>query len=424
MRLAARIAPLAAGLLAVGALAARHNGWPRLLIPMLLGVGFLAAALGVWAVRRVRASTQAAADRVDRDASLGGALSSAHWFATRTPPSDDASAEWVSFHIDRAVADANRVEWPRVYARPRTGWSWTAAVALSVVALLLSIGLPARAERMTPQQALAAGLSRLANDPNVPVAARLALSELMDAVEADALTNEQLAQASALIDVAALDPATRQQLQKLLSAAARQQQADAAQPAKRTASPAGTPTPADASEPVTPDEASDTWAMDERAAKEANDAAQRGEENKGGSAAQMAAMPSSSDRSGSDAAGAQTRDATSALGASQMMIGDVLGDLNGATGASAGGPKNDVSAPNVEITLAAALRREVIEAHDDIKGEDVKNLEHRRRAEQAASALALGGAAARQTFDRARVEPAPPVPEGRRALLEGYFTRK
>jgi hypothetical protein len=130
-----------------------------------------------------------------------------------------------------------------------------------------------------------------------------------------------------------------------------------------------------------------------------------------------------SDKSNPGQQGAQARDRAAALGASQVTLGERPSESNAASGVPMGGRSNGATAPSVAIELPDLLSREVIEAHDDLAGADVKNQDRRRRAEQAASGLAYTGTAGLQTFSRAHLTAPLPVPEARRALIERYFTR-
>ena len=102
---------------------------------------------------------------------------------------------------------------------------------------------------------------------------------------------------------------------------------------------------------------------------------------------------------------------------------DELGSGDAPSGASVAGARAETSLGTSQ-GLTAALRKEVVEARRDVQGANVNSPERRRQAEQAASSLGFSRTAALEAFDRAHAEPPPRVPDGRRALLEGYFARR
>jgi hypothetical protein len=92
-------------------------------------------------------------------------------------------------------------------------------------------------------------------------------------------------------------------------------------------------------------------------------------------------------------------------------------------GVGAGGSSS--STPNgggVMPDLAAALRHEVVEAHEDDVSGDVHS-DERRKTDRGSAATAFTHSAAGQS-DGSRAVAPPTVPESRRAGLQTYFTRK
>src|SRR5262245_32666564 len=102
------------------ALTGRFLGWRPVFSYGLLGV--LGAGLGAYSrlSRRLRASTDGIAARVDADAGLGGELRSAHWFATQS-----GISAWPAFHLERAAERAGRIAWQTVYPRERHSRAWS-----------------------------------------------------------------------------------------------------------------------------------------------------------------------------------------------------------------------------------------------------------------------------------------------------------
>jgi len=72
--------------------------------------------------------------------------------------------------------------------------------------------------------------------------------------------------------------------------------------------------------------------------------------------------------------------------------------------------------------LAAALRKETLEAHADAAGENIQT-DIRRKTERATSTIAYASTAP-ATFDRSRATAPPAVPESRRAAVKTYFIRR
>jgi hypothetical protein len=137
VRVLARLAPGAAALAFVLAIAARLAGWSGAW-PMGLGVLILAAlAAYVLAHGRRRATSDAIAARVDDDAALHGELRSAHWFAST--PAPDA---WATYHLDQAATRADAVDWASLYPPVRAARSWIVAGVLAAAALVVNLGVP------------------------------------------------------------------------------------------------------------------------------------------------------------------------------------------------------------------------------------------------------------------------------------------
>ena len=85
---------------------------------------------------------------------------------------------------------------------------------------------------------------------------------------------------------------------------------------------------------------------------------------------------------------------------------------------NSGPPPNGGAMPGIE----QALKRETIEASTDTQGENVLS-ETRRQTERGQATVGFSHSAAVRSAPSA-AEAAPPVPEGRRAAVQSYFTRK
>jgi hypothetical protein len=139
----------------------------------------------------------------------------------------------------------------------------------------------------------------------------------------------------------------------------------------------------------------------------------------------MAASPSSKYAEGkmSDASLQMTRESASDAGASKMMPGGG-GMMGGDSSSGAGGNKGDKAGQATPQQIALALRKELIEANQDLQGQNVTKEDLRRKTEQGHSAMGFTHAAAPTTFDPSRSGAPPAVPEARQPLLQRYFIRR
>jgi hypothetical protein len=118
-----------------------------------------------------------------------------------------------------------------------------------------------------------------------------------------------------------------------------------------------------------------------------------------------------------------SKDSEPGAGAGMMMMSQQMGP-KGQPGAGFGGAGNSGKPPNggVAPELEQALRRETIEASDDTAGDNVLS-ETRRKTEHGQATVAFTHSAPGSSA-RSRAAAPPPVPEGRRAAVQNYFTRK
>ena len=116
-----------------------------------------------------------------------------------------------------------------------------------------------------------------------------------------------------------------------------------------------------------------------------------------------------------------TREAASDPGGQMMMQGGgpMGGDPQAGAGNSGARGRGDGKGP-----LAEALRRELIEANADTAGANVSKEDLRRKTEQGHSTLGFTRAAPRGAYARGRAVPPPPVPDGRRPLVQSYFIKR
>ncbi len=421
VRVLARLAPGAAALAFVLAIASRLAGWSGAW-PMGLGGLILAALAAYVLVRgRRRATTDAIAARVDDDATLHGELRSAHWFASA--PARDA---WAAYHVDQAATRTDGVDWASLYPPVRAARSWIVAGVLAAAALGVNIGVPglvpAPLSEMLAGRAAAA--DRLSDDLQKKLDALLAAMEEGRLSAAD--TKAALDQMKDLM--AKVDPALQKKIDEMIKngqlgkdAATKRTDLDAETLAERgerdKASSGGLP------EDI-------RWALEDLASKLANASAERqtakgnpsassetGEKGKG------SAQAETSQASAAEAAMQMVREAASDAAAAKMMMGGG-GMMGGDSRSGAGGNEGKETGAADALLIAQALRKETVEASADMLGANVNKEDIRRKTEQSTSTLGYTRVQAPAAFERGRADAPPPVPEARRDLLLKYFIRR
>jgi hypothetical protein len=118
-----------------------------------------------------------------------------------------------------------------------------------------------------------------------------------------------------------------------------------------------------------------------------------------------------------------SKDSDAGAGAGMMMMSEQpgsLGDPSSGFGGAGGGAKTNGAGkmPGLE----QALRRETVEASADTAGANVLS-EVRRKTEHGQATVGFTHSEAGPS-DRTRAAAPPAVPEGRRAIVQTYFTRK
>ena len=96
-RLVWRVVPVIAGAALAVAAARRWMPWGAWTPAAVLIVGVMALAAYIFVATRARSLADRAATAIDADASLGGELRSASWFASRGGRDD-----WADLHLERA----------------------------------------------------------------------------------------------------------------------------------------------------------------------------------------------------------------------------------------------------------------------------------------------------------------------------------
>jgi hypothetical protein len=117
------------------------------------------------------------------------------------------------------------------------------------------------------------------------------------------------------------------------------------------------------------------------------------------------------------------REAAKDPGAAQMMMGGA-GMMGGDSQAGAGGNSGQKTGQADVKSIAEALRRELVEANADARGENVPIEDIRRKTEQGKSTLGFSRVMPLTTFDKSRTVAPPAVPVARHPLLYNYFIRK
>jgi len=407
LRELAYLAPRAAVVCFVGAVAIRLAGGPNLVLVLVVVLGLLTAA--AVSHRRARPAGDPAA-KADADAGLGGELRSAHWFVSAG--THDA---WASYHVAQAAERTSTVQWPALYPREPRRRAWLTAIALSAASLMVSLVVPPldRLPFQPTREVLAD--SELTPEQLAQLEAWLASLDPEDLMAADGALDEALGN-QLEIDLSDLSPELREKLEEL----ARSAEGRAA--LERSAADAP-----EAGEPVTNREDLD-WATDEAAARQANadaaatDLSEAGVEQQaqnGEESAEAAAGGTSSSEPPSESGRLSAREAAGEASASQFIQAE-----GGPPGGDSGpGDPNLANAPAGQAAeaIAVALREERVRAHADATG-DTNPDAATRRTGQADSALVFEGGSV-PVAGRSRSVGAPPPPDGRRPLVFDFFTR-
>ena len=418
-----RVAPLAAAVCLAVAAAARWAGWSPLVPVGAVVLAVAALVLVVVVARRHRDVSDRVAAALDADASLNGELRSAHWFAHQNGP--DA---WVDFHLHRAADRLQQVDWNALYPAPPVARDRIASLAMMAGALALALIGPGRvsavADAVTANTRKPVPLSGRALE-SLPPELRKKIEDLLAAVEAGragSLTGAQVRDLLAQLDqlragvsadkpkppqdAAQLDPSKRPNEADLKALAQRAKKASEKaelQPETRDAL-------ADMS-----DDLSDAAAEARKSApKELQDAVQTKEVQQG-EAAKSASSENvaPSGQSMKDTAGAGT------VGI-MMMTRDSGG--NGDPGFGPGQTPDPNGGQGALPDLAAALRKETIEAGADNIGDNLPT-SVRRRTEHGNATIGYAHSAP-AAAEHGRSAAPPPVPEARRGAVRAYFSRK
>jgi len=425
--LVARLAPYAAGIGLAAALAARWFGWSRTIPAVVFALGLVGSLAILWWARRALEVTNAAATEIDAKAALGGELRSAHWFAAHEVPhaaGDQEPGQWAAFHVQKAAARIQSIDWSSLYPPVRAARQWMASAALVSLAVVALVIGPRSTAAMLAEQGLTAQEAELAALEMLPEDLQKKIDELLAAIKDGQLSDD--AMRLKVDEIRAL-------LDKLANAEEASRQGDAAKNAQPGDAPGedGALTKkaeelADSSAGLPEDV---RWSIDDLASRLANaDANKRDTNDKNASASEQTgekgAGSDEAEQAGmTEAAGMQlVREAASDAAEGQMMNGGggaMGGDSRPGEGGNQGG-----NGPAAELAaLKQALRQETIQAQADLLGESV-DTEIRRKTEQSQAKIGFTGVATPTSFDRSRAALPPPVPEAHRSLLQRYFLRR
>lgn len=428
----AHLAPYAAGLGVMLAIAARWFGWNAGVPAVVLLV--LAATLGLmaWWGGRALPVTDAAAARIDEDAQLAGELHSAHWFAGRSTPGHQSSedAEWSSYHLAHASRRVSSVDWSALYPPVKAARQWMTSGALVAMAVLaLVIGPRSRAtmlrdQGLTDEQIAAAMAGEMLPD-ELQAKIDAILGELAEGGLTDAEAQLKMDELRDLLGD--LNKAIKEGELSDLKAAENAQMSDAKaggeKPSDQLAAKAEEA--ADASAGLPEDV---RWSLEDLANRLANAQPNQSETNQNNPSASEQTGEKGNPSEGAEAsqmaqqAGMQmVREAATDAQQGQMMQGGG-GAMGGDSRPGAGGNQGGQGQLDMKA-LAQALRQELIQAEQDQLGENI-DTELRRKTEQSQAKVSFTRVPAPTTFDRSRAALPPPVPEAHRSLLQRYFNRR
>jgi hypothetical protein len=415
-----RAAPFAAaaclGVAAIG----RLLGWPPTLAFFALLATIAGSCVYVLVRNRVQPVSDAIAAALDEQASLGGELRSANWFAAA-----ERQDAWINLHLQRAADRLERTDWRELYPPIRAPRARAATAGLIVATIAVALlfpeytGLRSRASAQTaetppPQRQLPKDLQE-------------ALEELLAAAEAGTLDD----QATLLSSAEMKELLTK--LRELRDTESLKELSHAMSPEDESAPPKGSAEEMKAladrlrrAGEINP-EVLEFRKTVEQLAKNLSEAAaaEEGEQQN----ARTAPSHETGDLKGASSSSTPNEPTIQSLKESQaaagadsvMMMTDKDANAAGPPGFGVGG-SGATSGEAKPTNIEAVLRQETIEANADTQGPNVA-AEVRRKTEEGQATATFTHRAAGPS-DRSRAAAPPPVPEGRRSDLQRYFIRK
>jgi hypothetical protein len=415
------IAPWAAAVCAAIAVLARLAGWFADVALVLVVLAAAALAVYAWFARRDRVVTDDAAAVLDTRAALRGELRSAYWFAAQ-----DSGDPWIEFHLSRAADRVRAVDWPAIFPAPQAGRAKTATALLVVLVttLTLQLGSPAGATVSTRLGDGDASSERATALPLLPPELLAQIAAMLSKAEASggkSLTASEVRDLLAKLDQ--LRAGTDDQPRNAGAASARPedkaQLSSLADRARRDAENLQL-------EPQAKDALSDLASRLDDEMKDSQVASKDDlhRENEPSESHQADATKASASGDSKDGSMQTVREASAAaanMGVVKMSAGGE-GAQSKEAGLGLGGSAGDDARGGRMPDLAAALRRETVEAQKDTLGENVQT-DTNRKTEQGDASLAFTRAQA-GAAERGRSTAPPAVPDSRRAAVRSYFTRK
>jgi hypothetical protein len=401
-----RVAPFAAALFLLVAIAGRFSGWPAAMA--LAGGAAIAAVLAAYALlpRRHHVVSDPEAAALDDRAALHGELRSAHWFVAHA-----AANDWVDHHVSGAAERVHATPWPELYARRRMPRLYGVTAALAGAAVIVALMGPTTRAAVAPGLQLGGpvmpGRPLTVADIERQLAALLATLEAADPADARPVTEE---------DIRKLLDAVRQS-QKQKEAAGRTNSEIDKQLKERLDRAAE-------SAKLDPD-VKDALKDLKEALSTAKDQNAKAEKAAGETADKSGApQGDAQSKSGGqqDATGQVRSDAQPGAGVGIVAMTNTPGTPSKDAGLGLGG--GDSGSPNsgVMVDIGAALRRETLESGaGQSEGDPVTDLRHKTDRGQASVGFSRGAAAA---TERGRTNAVPVIPEARRPAARAYFQRK
>ena len=418
-----RAAPIAAGTCAVLAAGVRWAGWP-VVLPLTAGaVGVVALAAYLYVSRRDRAITDATAAGLDAAAALGGELRSASWFAARETRSD-----WVDFHVAAAADRVSAVDWAQLYPPVPAMRQKAVTAVLAVVAIALVLPAAGRSGiQATGARPTAAERARAALGIDLPEDVRKALEDLLRRAEESSLTNtgRPLTEAEVRALLARLsespDLKNAKDTGKNGDASGKQME-KSSDDLKALAERAERASEMASLSPEVRDALSDV--ADKLSEKSQQASSPKDPQDSQGAVEGQKGDAAQSKQGGEkqDASLQAVKDSNAGGGVGVIMMSSE--DPKGAqeAGLGLGGASADRNGGGRMPDIAAALRKETIEAYKEDTGD--KNDQDLRRKTEQGSATVKYSASSPAAFDKGRATAPPAVPENRRAAVQTYFIRK
>jgi hypothetical protein len=421
-----RLAPIVAAACVCGGGVSRLAGWSPLVPFSVLTIAIAALCAYAYSARFDRAVSDTVAAEIDARAGLGGELRSASWFA-----SHDTRDPWIDHHLGRAAERVGAIDWTLLYPAVQARGAKVASGVLLLAALALTLPILGRSSAFAGVSAIASATHRPASmvASLLPADLQKKLEELLRMAERGGRTGDGTPLSDAELrdllsrlgdlkklhglheirqDAAAAGNTTRQDAENLKALAER---------AKRASEMSSlSPEVRDALSQVADklSELSDT--AQSTKPRDPQDAIGGADAPKGDAA--QSNKPGAND----DMSVQAVKDPAAAGGVGVIMMSSDNASRTSEPGLGLGGGSAPNNGGGHMADLGAALRRETIEAKEDAAGDNV-DTEVRRQTDRGDATVAYANTAPR-AFERGRSTAPPAVPEGRRATMRSYFTRK